>query len=1044
MENGWENFIKELQIEVNKKISNLNPHREYILKDNQLRKRIILNEIRHNNYKSPYDMFDISCSREYYNTNLLIDQLKSIVNIFNTTKSFPEIMERKENLEIIKKIITQYIEYLVSHNFELILSELFKLESTENSLNEAVLMIKEVKNNLSLFKSRYISCSMKIVLKKQKYNNLCKMKFFLVKTLGKWHKDLKEAEQIGEENKEGYNLFERYNKIQNDIVKWKNENNDIQQKNNLLLPDLIIQNLKKKMEKIKIFFDTKLNSIFQEKKNNLQNIYNLFCIIKVLKTQDPLDAFKLALKKSMRDSIFNITKDILSKSMNNVYNINMQNITTNKFSIFRLYSLKEKDFFRIIDIILSQIICIPECFNYYLNQEKGNDIGKLLSESSKEFYLLFEKKINKIINLISPNLTNSVDIINVHQPFVKYVSTLNIFSMAIQYYFKNEESKFIKPYLTELVKKQFNFQIKYFIKKICVFLGSDIWKRVPYEEKVNPIFLGISNNNKNINSDSNICFNYKRFMPLFSKEAYVFIKNIKKSSNDIYENIPELFNKFINEHDSVLSNIKYNENNAQFSLSSTNLFTNLNLSFNHNIRNNDPSRINEKENKEQNNQDEKEPNINLNKISLLISSKNILSNSTMTTIKFIKKFLENIFLYPSLKDFIFKKILIIFEYYFIGSLNILMFNKQYFEQIFKIVDLKNMMRPNGLITTSEFAIFLENFIDLKKFLVNAMKNLSELYGGIKVNLFEDSNKLSNTNINELIEQNKVIFPKLNPSMPLDTSNKYCLLIETIILVESIFSVYKYIKKFKKIIYRNNMINNNINSNDTTADNIVSNDLDETLSLYKKALNQLLSYLYKPVCLNILIIQPILRKISNKNWSIETKPNLEEINENYIYLLADEIIEKKDKLDLLSGFSITSKSFLRFFNILIDVVITFLLNKISKIENWSDEGRNLFYDEMQIFKNLLISKLKEKNLEANLDIYFDKLFKYIKAWFFTEEQLMNYIHDDKIEYKYIKSIIENGKEFKEKDIQDKKRFLNKVEEMYYGNITSLNEKLLAIK
>ena len=92
------------------------------------------------------------------------------------------------------------------------------------------------------------------------------MKFFLVKTLGKWHKDLKEAEKIGEENEEEYNLFERYNKIQNDIVKWKNENNYINQKNNLLLPDLIIQNLKKKMEKIKIFFDNKLNTIFCEKK----------------------------------------------------------------------------------------------------------------------------------------------------------------------------------------------------------------------------------------------------------------------------------------------------------------------------------------------------------------------------------------------------------------------------------------------------------------------------------------------------------------------------------------------------------------------------------------------------------------------------------------------------------------------------------------------------------------------------------------------------------------------------------------------------------
>ena len=437
MEKGWENFIKELQVAVNIKISNLNPHREYVLKDNQLRKRIILNEIRRHNYKSPFDMIDQNYTREYYNTNLLIDQLKSINNIFNTTKSFPEIMDRKENLEIIKKIISQYIEYLVSHNFELILNELFKLERTEHSLNDAILMIKGVKNNLALFKNRYITCSMKIVLKKQKYNNLCKMKNFLEKTLGKWHKDFQESQKFSNEDEGGYTLFENYNKIQNDIIKWKNGNNDMNQKDNLLLPDLIIQSLKKRMEKIKIFFDNKLNTIFTEKKSNLKNIYNLFCTIKVLSTQDPLEAFKLALKKSMRDSIFNITRDLLSQSMNNVYNINMQNITTNKFSIFKLYSLKEKDYFKIINTLLGKIICIPECYYNYLIQEKGNEIGKLLTDSSKEFYLLFEKKIAKIINLISPNIANSVDIINVNLPFVKYIITLNIFLMTLQYYFKN-------------------------------------------------------------------------------------------------------------------------------------------------------------------------------------------------------------------------------------------------------------------------------------------------------------------------------------------------------------------------------------------------------------------------------------------------------------------------------------------------------------------------------------------------------------------------------------------------------------------------------
>ena len=1034
MEKGWENFIKELQVAVNIKISNLNPHREYVLKDNQLRKRIILNEIRRHNYKSPFDMIDQNYTREYYNTNLLIDQLKSINNIFNTTKSFPEIMDRKENLEIIKKIISQYIEYLVSHNFELILNELFKLERTEHSLNDAILMIKGVKNNLALFKNRYITCSMKIVLKKQKYNNLCKMKNFLEKTLGKWHKDFQESQKFSNEDEGGYTLFENYNKIQNDIIKWKNGNNDMNQKDNLLLPDLIIQSLKKRMEKIKIFFDNKLNTIFTEKKSNLKNIYNLFCTIKVLSTQDPLEAFKLALKKSMRDSIFNITRDLLSQSMNNVYNINMQNITTNKFSIFKLYSLKEKDYFKIINTLLGKIICIPECYYNYLIQEKGNEIGKLLTDSSKEFYLLFEKKIAKIINLISPNIANSVDIINVNLPFVKYISTLNIFLMTLQYYFKNEESKYIKPYLLDLIKRQFNFQIKYYIKKICVFLGSDVWKRVPYEENINPIFLGLSNNNKNLNNNSNMHLHYKRFMPLFSKEAYNFIKNIKKASNDTYESIPDLFNKFINDHDSVLSNFKYNENISR------NMHAYLNIQNNNSLVNNTQLNSIEKENKEQNNQDER--GVNINKLSVLISSKNIVSSSTITTLRFIREFLENIFLYPSLKDYIFKKILIIFEYYFIGSLNILMFNKQYFEQIFKIVDLKNMKRPNGLISTSEFALFLENFIDLKKFLVNALKNFSDLYDGVRVNLFEDSNKLSSTNVNELLEQNKVIFPRLNAQMPLDTSNKYCLLIETIVLVESVFSVYKYIKKFKNIIYNNNIVNNT--NNNPAAENNVSNEIDAILSLYKKALNQLSSYLYKPVCINILIIQPILRKISNKNWNIETRPKLEEINENYIFLLTDEIIEKKDKLDLLSGFSITSKSFLRFFYILIDVVITFILNKISKIENWSDNGRNLFYDEMTIFKNLLLEKLKEKNLNANMDVYFDKLYKYIKAWFFNEEKIMNYINEEKIEYKYVKSLIENGKEFKEKDIEDKKRFLTKIEEMYYGIISNLNAILIEIK
>jgi hypothetical protein len=58
--------------------------------------------------------------------------------------------------------------------------------------------------------------------------------------------------------------------------------------------------------------------------------------------------------------------------------------------------------------------------------------------------------------------------------------------------------------------------------------------------------------------------------------------------------------------------------------------------------------------------------------------------------------------------------------------------------------------------------------------------------------------------------------------------------------------------------------------------------------------------------------------------------------------------------------------------------------------------------------------------------------------------MNYIGENKIEFKYVKSLIENGKEFKNKNIEDKKILLSKIEEIYYSMIIKLNEKLNSIK
>ena len=215
-------------------------------------------------------------------------------------------------------------------------------------------------------------------------------------------------------------------------------------------------------------------------------------------------------------------------------------------------------------------------------------------------------------------------------------------------------------------------------------------------------------------------------------------------------------------------------------------------------------------------------------------------------------------------------------------------------------------------------------------------------------------------------------------------------------------------------------------------------------LYKKALNQLASYLYKPLCINVLIIQPILKKILIIKWDIKENPIKKDNRGNYVNLIIEEIIEKLDKLDLLSGCSQTEKSFVRFLDVLIEVIINYIIDTIAKIKNWSEIGRNLFHEDMENFKIILIERLKDRNLKPNLDKYFDKLFKYIDAWFYNEGKILDYIDKNKIEYKHVRSIIENGAEFKNKDMNEKQKFLTKVEEMYYGIITGLNERLIEIK
>ncbi len=72
-----------------------------------------------------------------------------------------------------------------------------------------------------------------------------------------------------------------------------------------------------------------------------------------------------------------------------------------KFSIFKLYILKEDELYLLVPKIFQKIISMAECYNYYYSQTLINksSLNKLFKESSLEFFHLIEKKSSQ--NFIS-------------------------------------------------------------------------------------------------------------------------------------------------------------------------------------------------------------------------------------------------------------------------------------------------------------------------------------------------------------------------------------------------------------------------------------------------------------------------------------------------------------------------------------------------------------------------------------------------------------------------------------------------------------------
>ncbi len=229
-------------------------HRTYIANDKNIHK-IKLTELFCINYTNPllilnkdylkdnyqFNLFEQEINHiedkikiNQYNKNINNNKNNSINNneVFENSKIFVEnLYEEREKYELNKKVLKYYLLYYCENNYEIIAPSINKIQELTNNIDFFYNKIHDGKNRINQLKKSNIDNTMKLILRKKKYNNLSKLYFFLKYNILTCYKDIKKL-KLKTMNFDYMNYYKESNKINNNInLIEKNLENIIDKKN---------------------------------------------------------------------------------------------------------------------------------------------------------------------------------------------------------------------------------------------------------------------------------------------------------------------------------------------------------------------------------------------------------------------------------------------------------------------------------------------------------------------------------------------------------------------------------------------------------------------------------------------------------------------------------------------------------------------------------------------------------------------------------------------------------------------------------------------
>ena len=960
-----------------------NEARNYSINIDKNLNKIKLTELIQINYINPLLILNKEYIQENYQSNLLESELVSIedkikiyknnrksndksgdkknYDIFDNTIEFIEkIMEKRERLELNKKILNYYLEYYIRNNYELMTPSMSKIRELTNSIDFYYDKIHTKKKKIMIMKKCNIDNTMKLILKKKRFENMTKLYSILKNNVLACYLDIKKLKlksmnfnyiKYYEEN---HRLLNDIETIERNIIREFNENNN---KQNNIKKFNVIEDIKNKLirkkEKFNKIYNSEKNNIFNSKKSYIIHLYYLFNIEHNIQNNDENKdsndnneikeqnniiiknydyggtlfvtemekIYKLKSKKIILEKV----QYYKNKESQNINSIIIFNLNKPKLSDLKNVFIDEKSLTTCFKTIFVKLKNHVDIFFYYYNlissdkadSNKYENLKNEIKSRKNEFYEILDKHLSKIVILLDNTREKDVSRRDITKKnLLICINLICLFEKLLKIKFSVKYNKYLNLALKNVLINQIKLENKKVIDKSMILLSNDIWDK----NTLDPSFFNIDS------IQERIPFYLRKFISFFNESE---IKESLTSKLINKDNIDDIFNFINNNYDNF-----NNTTNSNNDITDINFDEVLNL-FSKKQINNLKEEI------------EIENDIMIFNKPLKYAS-SYVTNSSCCILKGIEEQIINLIIFESLTYEIFYELFDTIDIYIFICFKMFLKDNSYLSKLLKNLNLKEIQKDIGNIEYwSDVASYQKKFLELKKFYISTEKKFCQFFVNDK-EFATDEEKESF--INNLIPKSNDIIVTKNKEKEENkvTQNQFSNLINNNL---NIFNFKKNsVKNIRDIIginnndEKDNSTNENKNNNTEEDDDGMeplninqindSNNNSNTKEKDKNESKSFLNFFYSNDTKKTqeIPIEEIIKEVKLKLSSMRLKE---------IIILISCILTLKKTLKRLVSFTTKIELELQRYQI---------ISKLNKYEKLIEQMRNLFY--MKISSEIL--------------------------------------------------------------------------------------------